>query len=67
MSRIGKSPVTIPSGVEVKVDGNLVFVKGAKGTLEQELDTTAVTINIDGSEITFSRASDAPEIGRAHV
>lgn len=59
MSRIGKSPVTIPSGVEVKVDGNLVSVKGPKGELTQELDS-CVTINIEGTEITFTRESDAP-------
>lgn len=65
MSRIGKSPVTIPSGVEVKVDGALVSVKGPKGQLQQELDT-CVTINIDGSVITFSRASDAPDHRSKH-
>ncbi len=39
MSRIGKSPVTIPSGVEVKVDNNVVTVKGSKGELTQEMDS----------------------------
>jgi large subunit ribosomal protein L6 len=66
MSRIGKSPVTIPSGVEVKVDGNVVSVKGSKGQLVQELDGDAVTVNIDGSVITFSRASDAPDHRSKH-
>ena len=33
MSRIGKKPIAIPAGVEVKLDGNTVTVKGAKGTL----------------------------------
>lgn len=37
MSRIGKMPIVIPSGVEVKVDGNVVKVKGPKGQLEQEI------------------------------
>jgi len=66
MSRIGKSPVTIPSGVEVKVDGNMISVKGSKGQLAQEFDTTAVNVNIDGSEVTFSRASDAPDHRSKH-
>jgi large subunit ribosomal protein L6 len=66
MSRIGKSPVTIPSGVEVKVDGSVISVKGKNGTLEQEFDTTAVSLNIEGSEITFSRASDAPDHRSKH-
>jgi len=66
MSRIGKSPVTIPSGVEVKVDGSVISVKGSKGTLEQDFDTEAVSINIEGSEITLSRASDAPDHRSKH-
>lgn len=65
MSRIGKSPVTIPSGVEVKVDGTVVTVKGSKGQLTQEIDT-CVTLQIEGSEITFSRASDAPDHRAKH-
>ena len=66
MSRIGKSPVTIPSGVEVKVDGNVISAKGPKGQLTQEFDTTAVSLNIEGTEITFSRASDAPDHRSKH-
>ncbi|MFZ5641733.1 MAG: 50S ribosomal protein L6 [Bacillota bacterium] len=37
MSRIGRQPITIPQGVEVKIDGNLVTVKGPKGQLAREL------------------------------
>ncbi|MFN5415942.1 MAG: 50S ribosomal protein L6 [Flavobacteriia bacterium] len=59
MSRIGKSPVTIPSGVEVKMDGNIVSVKGPKGTLTQDIDS-CVSLEIEGNTITFSRESDAP-------
>lgn len=65
MSRIGKSPVTIPSGVEVKVNGTTVTVKGSKGELTQEIDS-CVTIQIEGSEITFIRASDAPDHRAKH-
>ena len=36
MSRIGKQPITIPSGVEVTLDGSHVTVKGPKGTLEHD-------------------------------
>ena len=35
MSRIGKKPIAIPAGVEVKIDGNVVEVKGNNGTLKQ--------------------------------
>lgn len=65
MSRIGKSPVTIPSGVEVKVNGTTVTVKGPKGELTQEVDS-CITIQIEGSTITFSRASDAPDHRAKH-
>jgi large subunit ribosomal protein L6 len=65
MSRIGKSPVTIPSGVEVKVNGTTVTVKGSKGELTQELDS-CVTIQIEGSVITFIRASDSPDHRAKH-
>lgn len=66
MSRIGKSPVTIPSGVEVKVDGNVISVKGPKGQMEQAFDAEAVSLSIDGSIITFSRATDAPDHRSKH-
>lgn len=59
MSRIGKSPVNIPSGVDVKVDGTVVTVKGPKGELTQELDSS-VSLTIEDGVITFTRESDAP-------
>lgn len=65
MSRIGKSPVTIPSGVEVKVDGNVITAKGPKGELTQEFDS-CVGINIDGDTVTFTRESDAPSHRAKH-
>jgi large subunit ribosomal protein L6 len=58
MSRIGKSPVLIPSGVEVKVDGNVVTVKGSKGELTQELDA-CISVNLKEEEIIFTRESDS--------
>ncbi|MCR9171999.1 MAG: 50S ribosomal protein L6 [bacterium] len=65
MSRIGKSPVTIPSGVEVKVDGNVVTVKGSKGELTQEMDS-CVTMSIEDGTISFTRESDAPDHRAKH-
>jgi len=38
MSRIGKNPITVPSGVELSIQGNVVTVKGPKGELTQEVD-----------------------------
>ena len=51
MSRVGKKPVEIPSGVEVKIDGNLVKVKGPKGNLERTLHE-AVTVSQDSGSVT---------------
>ena len=52
MSRIGKKPITVPAGVEVKIeDGNLVTVKGPKGTLTKKLHE-AMTIKQDAGVIT---------------
>ena len=65
MSRIGKSPVTIPSGVEVKVDGNVVSVKGPKGELTQEFDS-CVSMSVEDGAITFTRESDAPDHRAKH-
>jgi large subunit ribosomal protein L6 len=65
MSRIGKSPVNIPSGVEVKLDGNTISVKGPKGELSQEIDS-CVMIEIDGNVLTLSRESDAPDHRSKH-
>lgn len=60
MSRIGKSPINIPSGVDVKFDGNVITVKGSKGELKQVIDTDSVNLSIEDGIVTFSRVSDAP-------
>ena len=61
MSRIGKMPVAIPAGVEVTVaDGNLVTVKGPKGTLTQQLQPS-MTIKQEGAELLVSRPDDGKE------
>ena len=65
MSRIGKSPVTIPSGVEVKFDNNVVTVKGSKGELMQEMDS-CVSMSIEDNTITFTRESDSPDHRAKH-
>lgn len=65
MSRIGKSPITIPSGVEVKVDSNVITVKGSKGELTQEMDS-CVSMSIEDGVITFTRESDSPEHRAKH-
>jgi len=58
MSRIGLKPITIPSGVEVKVDANnYVVVKGAKGKLEKQLDKD-IKISIEDNVIRLSRPTE---------
>ena len=66
MSRIGRMPITVPAGVEVNVaEGNLVTVKGPKGTLTQQLHP-AMIIEQDGAVITVKRPSDAKEHRSLH-
>ncbi|MBQ5825291.1 MAG: 50S ribosomal protein L6 [Clostridia bacterium] len=57
MSRIGKTPITIPAGVDVNLDGNVITVKGAKGTLTQKI-RQEITVKIEGSEIVVTRIND---------
>jgi len=58
MSRIGLKPITIPSGVEIKVDANnYVTVKGPKGKLEQQLNKD-IQINIEDNVIHVARPTD---------
>ena len=66
MSRIGRMPVAIPAGVEVKIaDGNLVTVKGPKGTLTQQL-SPAMTLKQEGAEIHVTRPNDEKENRALH-
>lgn len=57
MSRIGKNPIEIPGGVEVKIDGNKVTVKGPKGTLEREVHPT-VKVTMEGSVVKVSQVKE---------
>ena len=57
MSRIGRMPIAIPSGVTVEVAENKVTVKGPKGTLERVLPE-AMDIKVDGEEVVVSRPND---------
>ena len=57
MSRIGKKPIAIPAGVDVKVNGQEVTVKGPKGTLTQTF-RSEITIAVEGNEIILTRADD---------
>lgn len=65
MSRIGRMPIEIPQGVEVKIDGQNVVVKGAKGTLEQSFHPD-MKIEMEGNVITVTRPSDEKEHRSLH-
>ena len=57
MSRIGKAPVTVPSGVTVTINGQNVGVKGPKGTLAEEIPAP-ITVAQEGEELVVSRPDD---------
>lgn len=57
MSRIGNMPITVPAGVEVKIDGNHIAVKGPKGSLERDIHPN-IKVELDGNEIKVSRPDD---------
>ncbi|MCL2018639.1 MAG: 50S ribosomal protein L6 [Oscillospiraceae bacterium] len=57
MSRIGRKPIAVPDGVDVKIDGGLVTVKGPKGTLSGEIKPE-ITVRIEGTELLVERSGD---------
>ena len=57
MSRIGRAPIAIPAGVEVTLDGNVITVKGPKGTLTRTLNPE-LTVTVDAGVITVTRPND---------
>lgn len=57
MSRIGRKPITVPSGVDVKIDGSHITVKGPKGTLEQNFHKD-MNVEVQGNEIIVTRPSE---------
>ena len=65
MSRIGRKPIAIPAGVEVKINGNEVTVKGPKGTLTNSFNKD-MAISVEGSEILVTRPSDDKEHRALH-
>ena len=65
MSRIGRKPIAVPAGVEVKIEGNTVTVKGPKGELAREF-SPMMTIVQEGEEIIVSRPNDSREAKSLH-
>ena len=58
MSRIGRNPIAVPAGVEVKVDGSTVTVIGPKGTLTKTVHSN-MKVELDGAVVTVARPDDS--------
>lgn len=66
MSRIGRAPITIPSGVNVTIgEGNLLTVKGPKATLTQSMHP-AMTLKVDGNQLLVTRPDDEKKNRELH-
>ncbi len=60
MSRVGKMPIAVPQGVDVKVGADQITVKGANGTLSRALNPL-VSVTLDGGKLSFVPANETPE------
>ena len=65
MSRIGRKPINIPAGVEVKLDGSVITVKGPKGTLTRKIHEN-ITVKVENNEILVTRPNDEKENRSLH-
>ena len=65
MSRIGNKAITVPAGVEVKIDGQKVTVKGTKGTLEREIHKN-ISVELDGEILKVTKKFDNPADDSLH-
>lgn len=65
MSRIGKNPVAIPSGVDVSLSGDVITVKGPKGSLTQNLHE-GITVAVEGDEVVVSRPDEGRQARELH-
>ena len=65
MSRIGNKPITVPSGVEIKIEGQNISVKGPKGTLESTFHKN-MKITLDNNVLTVERPDDEPSNRSLH-
>lgn len=65
MSRIGRLPITVPAGVELKIDGDVVAVKGAKGELNITV-ASPITVALEENTVTVSRPNDERDSRSLH-
>ena len=65
MSRVGKLPIGIPSGVTITVDPDTITVAGSKGTLTQ-FTMPDITVTQEGDQVVVTRANDEPKVRAKH-
>ncbi|MGI6264533.1 MAG: 50S ribosomal protein L6 [Acutalibacteraceae bacterium] len=65
MSRIGRKPIALPAGVDVKMENGVLTVKGPKGTLTQKIHPN-MEVSVEGAEITVKRPNDEKENRSLH-
>ena len=65
MSRIGKNPVVVPAGVEIKLENNYITVKGPKGTLERQLPA-GMDITVEANQVVVKRPNDLKKFRSLH-
>ena len=65
MSRIGKKPISLPKGVDVKVNNNIITVKGSKGELKWDF-ASDVKVSIQNGELVIERPSDTKRLTALH-
>ncbi|MCA9329166.1 50S ribosomal protein L6, partial [Candidatus Saccharibacteria bacterium] len=65
MSRVGRTPITVPSGVSVTIADDAITVSGSKGTLSQ-FTMPDISVKQEGEHIIVSRANDQPKVRAKH-
>lgn len=65
MSRIGYKEIDLPEGVEISQQGNIVTVKGPKGTLSREI-SPLIKMNVEGNVVKFDRDEDSNQVKMVH-
>jgi ribosomal protein L6P/L9E len=66
MSRIGRLPITVPAGVEVKLDGSVISVKGSKGELSHTV-ASPIEVSLEENTLTVTRPNDERASRSLHV
>ena len=66
MSRVGKQPITLPEGVTIKVDNNVITVTGPLGKLTRTIETPNIHVSVDGNLVTITRTDDEKQTRAYH-